>query len=223
MPLNSNEHTKAMITVAGGLAAVPKNVGTPEDNIVFKMNSDAEGPRGVYSLNDAGQWEPLFTQVQVYPIGGRWYMNLDKRWIGFSSAFGSQTDNYTQNSGTGPEPTLSWTNFGPFLREGATVREIKGMFRSSSTEVTGYDVRVLFQTGNLSSGNWDSNGETSQVTLFSADNVPFTDTNWAVVSWDCGQFVAPSDGVLLVHIRPVGTITAVRYIYGPLSLEYELA
>ncbi|UUV43190.1 hypothetical protein RCCWILLIS_18 [Rhodobacter phage RcCWillis] len=212
-----------MVTVAGSLSAVPKNVGTPEDNIVFKMNTDAEGPRGVYSLNDAGEWEPLFSQVQAYPIGGRWYCNIDRRWVGFSTSYGSQTDNYSQSNGTGAEPTLAWSNFGPFLRQGATAREIKGMFRSSSAEVTGYDVRVYFQTGNLSSGNWDSNGETTRDLLYSANNVSFVDTNWLEVSWPLGNFVAPSDGVILVHIRPVGTITAVRYIYGPLSLEYELA
>lgn len=58
-----------MITVVGSLSAVPADPDTPQDNIVFKMNDDADGPRGVYTLNDLGQWEPLFRQTQAYPIG----------------------------------------------------------------------------------------------------------------------------------------------------------
>ena len=221
--MDANEHTKTHITVCGSLSAVPVDLNTPQDNIVFKMNSDADGPRGVYMLNDAGAWEQVLTKLQAYPIGGRWYMNTDNRWVGFSSSYGSQTDNYNQSGGTGAEPAVSWANFGPFLLAGARVKRIKGMLRASSTEVTGFDVRVIFQTGNLDSGNWDSNGETTQTVLYSANNVAFTDTNWLAILWDLGDFNVPSDGVILVHIRPVGTITAVRYLYGPLSLEYELA
>lgn len=223
MPLNPDEYTKTDITVVGSLAAVPADPGTPQDNIVFKMNDDADGPRGVYMLNDAGNWEAVLSKLQSYPIGGRWYCNTDNRWVGFSTSFGSQTDNYNQTGGVGAEPTVSWANFGPFVLAGARVKRIKGMLRSSSTEVTGYNVRVIYQTGNLDSGNWDSNGETSQTVLYSADGVSFTDTNWLAVMWDLGDFTVPSDGVILVHIQPIGTITAVRYLYGPLSLEYEMA
>lgn len=160
---------------------------------------------------------------QSYGITGRWYMNTNNRWATFSAIYGVAIENYNQNGGTGAEPDVNWAFTGPFVRAGAVIHEVKGMLRSSSTEVTGIDVRVIFQSGNLASGNWDTNGETTQNLLYSGNNLPFTGTSWAAMGWDCGDFTPTQDGVVLVFIRPVGTITTVRYLYGPLSLEYTLA
>lgn len=160
---------------------------------------------------------------QAYGITGRWYMNTDNRWVTFPAAYGAATENYNQSGGTGTEPAVNWTFIGPFVRAGAVIHEVKGMLRASNVMVTGMDVRVIFQTGNLASGGWDTNAETSQNLLFSGNNLSFTDTNWLLCEWSCGDFVAPQDGVILVFIRPVGTVTAIQYLYGPLSLEYTLA
>uniref|UniRef100_A0AAU7VGT5 Tail fiber protein n=1 Tax=Dinoroseobacter phage vB_DshS_R26L TaxID=3161158 RepID=A0AAU7VGT5_9CAUD len=158
---------------------------------------------------------------QVYPIGGRWYMNTDNRWVGFSASYGAATENYNQNNGTGTEPSVVWNQFGPFIRQGAVLHKIKGALRSSSSETTAFDIRVILASSTaFAAGNWDSAGETTHNLVYSADNVSFTDTNWLPIDIDLGDWSVAADSFFLVFIKPVGTITAVRYLYGPLSLEY---
>jgi len=57
MSLTNNEYSKAFLTVVGSLSAVANEPDTVHDSIVFKMNDDADGPRGLYMVRADGSWE----------------------------------------------------------------------------------------------------------------------------------------------------------------------
>ena len=125
--------------------------------------------------------------------------------------YGAQSENNSQNSETGAEPTESWTNLGPFIPENTQVQRLRIGLRVNNTEITGFDARVYFQTGPRNAG-WSNTGTKNRTLIGSLDAVPLP-LGMNRSDLNLGGFVAPSDGYLLVFLRPVGALTATRYIY----------
>lgn len=161
------------------------------------------------------------TQRQVVDMGGRWYLYTDNRWVGFSLNYGSQTSNYNQNGGTGVEPNVIWSQIGPLILDGATVRKLRVAGRANSNEVTGIDLRLYHQTGTWD-GAWDSVGETTRTQLLAADNVVFSNADLKRHIFDINQAVV-GDGFLIMVVRPIGTLTTTRYLPSSVSLEWDMA
>lgn len=159
--------------------------------------------------------------TQVLYIGGRWYANTNNRWVGFSVNYGSNTENYNQNSGTGADPTVNWIFWGPTLTAGTKVTGFNMLVRPSNSEVTAIDVRLYHSRGPLD-GSWGNTGATTWDLIHAANNIGFTATNWTRYAPELTPYTCLDDGHFLMFIRPVGTISATRFIYGSTRVEYEV-
>ena len=154
-------------------------------------------------------------------VGGRIYCHSDNRWVTHNINYGVQSENISNNCGTGIDPTTSWTQMGAFVPKGAVLKSLSGLMRSSSTEVTGFDVQVFFQTGAFDTG-WNSDAETTRTLAASQTGVAL-DPGFNRVALDLGDLVAAEDGFVTFYVRPIGTISATRYLYASLAMNYLTA
>ncbi|MEP1522218.1 DUF2793 domain-containing protein [Ascidiaceihabitans sp.] len=154
-------------------------------------------------------------------MGGRFYCYTNNRWVTHQTSYGVQGENSSTNGGTGVDPSISWSHMGVFLPQGAALKALDGFLRASSTEITGYDVQFHFQTGPFDTG-WNANGSTVRTSVASQSGNTFL-PGFNRLGLDLGGFVAPTDGFALLFIRPIGAITATRYMYGGLALSYVTA
>jgi hypothetical protein len=143
-------------------------------------------------------------------IGGRYHLYTDKRWVGFSTNFGSQTENHNQGAGTASEPVVIFNQFGPFVLDGSSVKQLCIAGRCDHAEASGIDVRLYHQTGPWSLG-WDTLGETSRTLLLSADNLNFAGSAMRRHILNIDQPIV-GDGFLLMMLRPVGVLSVIRYL-----------
>jgi hypothetical protein len=153
-------------------------------------------------------------------LSGRWSCEANQ-WSGMNASFGASGGSHSQAAGTGSEPEVDYTFTGPLVPGGATLTEIEGAFRRGDAEITAADIRVTFQNGAWD-GTWDSDAETASTVLFAADNITLSDA-WTRVTGSLGGWVAPDDGFLLVFVRPVGALSATRFIYSSIRIGYLTA
>lgn len=151
-------------------------------------------------------------------VGGRFYCYTDNRWVTYFTTHGTKNPNISAGAGTGTDPTLSWQHIGAMVEKDACLQFIKSAHRVNSTEVTGVDMRVYFQTGPWDTG-WNSNGDVTRTLIGSVDNGTAA-TSFSQTTIDLGNFIAPEDGFVLFFMRPVGTITATRYLYSSMFLNF---
>ncbi|MDB4213361.1 DUF2793 domain-containing protein [Octadecabacter sp.] len=191
------------------------------DDFAVKVSADAATWNTGVSFDAATGRANFPSGAQVanrIDFGGRWYCYSDNRWVTFSAAYGIQSENNSQNGGTGAEPNETWSSLGSFIEKDAQLARFKCGLRSNSTDVTGLDMRVYFQTG-----PWDvswSNNASSTRTLVGPVDGSIVAAGFNRIDLDLGGFVAPDDGFLLVFLRPIGTRTSTRYIYSSMTASY---
>jgi hypothetical protein len=151
-------------------------------------------------------------------IGGRLYCHADNRWVTYSTSYGTKNENVSADSGTAADPAVAWRHFGALIEKDSRLQLVKSGLRCNSTEVTAADFRVYFQTGPWTTG-WSSDGDVTRTLIGTMDNVSIG-TGFRRMSIDLGDFIAPEDGFLLLFMRPIGTITATRYIYSSMFLNF---
>ena len=61
MDITGNEKTKTYLTITGRLSSIPIDVADADDNVVFKVEDTANGPRGLYVLQGNGEFVLLQT------------------------------------------------------------------------------------------------------------------------------------------------------------------
>lgn len=154
-------------------------------------------------------------------FGGRFFCYTDNRWVVFNSSFGVQTENHSTNAGTAAVPDVNFENMGVFVPQGTVLRTVSGMIRRSSAEVTGCDVQVHFQTG-PTGAPWASNADITRTLLAEVPGVTLQ-PGFQKLDMDLGEMVALSDGFVLFFLRPIGALTATRYIFNSMVLEYLTA
>lgn len=154
-------------------------------------------------------------------MGGRFYCYTNNRWVTHQTAYGVQGENSSTNGGAAADPVVGWEHMGVFLPQGAALKSLDGFLRASSSEVTGYDVRMYFQTGPFDTG-WNTDAETVRSLVAAQAGNTFL-PGFNRLGLDLAGFEAPADGFALLFIRPIGTISATRYIYGGLALSYVTA
>jgi hypothetical protein len=151
-------------------------------------------------------------------VGGRFYCYTDNRWVTHNSAYGAQTENVFDNGGTGTEPAVSWENMSALVSQNSCLKTLEVALRSSSTETTGYDLRVYFQTGPWGAG-WTSDGGVTRTLVGSVDNATAAN-GFNRVTVDLGNYEVPADGFVLVFMRPIGTLSDTSYFYTSMFLTY---
>jgi hypothetical protein len=151
-------------------------------------------------------------------LGGRWYCYTDNRWVSHNTAFGNQSDNINNNSGTGVDPSVDWTQLGALMPKDATLQNLTAALRRNNSQITGFDLRVYFQTGPWSAG-WDSDAASTRSLVFSEDGITL-DGGFNRYIAELGGYTAPEDGFILIFVRPVGTLSATRYLFSSMNLTY---
>jgi hypothetical protein len=154
-------------------------------------------------------------------VGGRYYCFTNNRWVTQQISYGVQSENNSNNCGTGTEPALSWQHMGAYLPKGATLQSLDGVLRRSFSEVTGFDLRVYLQHG-PASGDWEADGDTTRLPVADLLGEPLS-AGFNTLALGLGDTVMPEDGFVMVYLRPVGSITATRYLYGSVVLSYLTA
>lgn len=225
MSLEINDSQMVKVRVVGSWDVKPDSgANEAEDSLIYNQGQGSQA-RGLYIQKADGGYDRLVPESEIkreniFTIGGRWYMNADNRWVYFSTAYGAATENYSQNAGTGTEPTYSWAGMGPMVFDGARVTRLRGALRSSNSETTGANIRLVHHTGDFT-GTWDSNGETTFNVLYSG-SISFTNTDWLKVDIPLDGAIV-GDGFIVMYMQPIGTITALRYVYSSLGVTVELA
>ena len=125
------------------------------DDFSIKVSNDSMSWNTALTLDGATGRAEFQSGAQVacrVDIGGRVYCYTDNRWVTHHSAFGAQTENVSSNGGTDAEPTKSWANMSVLVAQKSRLTTLEVALRPSSTEITGYDLRVYFQTGPWGAG-----------------------------------------------------------------------
>lgn len=165
---------------------------------------------------------PTSPSRQIVPYSYRYSLLGDKRWCAPLENCGSA--NASENLGTGAEPNIAWRAKGVFVPAGSVLHAFRLAGNMNNTEITGLDLRVYFQTGPWNA-SWNSNGETTRQTLFSANDAGF-DGGTALQRLQIAlDFTAPEDGYFFAAIRPnaASTPTATRYFFATGALDASLA
>lgn len=187
-------------------------IKTTADNATWNTGLNVDSATGKASFPSGAR-----TLIRA-ETGARWSCYTDNRWVTYNNNNGIQHENATTSSGTGAEPDESWLNQGVIVKAGTVLQDMHGAIRYSSGEITGYDLRVFFQTGPWSNG-WSSNASVSRTQILAADSVSLAN-GFNEINYDLNGFEAPDSGFILVFFRPIGTITATRYLNTSISLTY---
>ena len=151
-------------------------------------------------------------------FGGRWYCYTNNRWVTHSPTYGIQTENNNASAGTDAEPALAWTQIGAQIPKDAQLQNFTASLRPNFVQVVGFDLRIFFQTGTWAT-EWATDGATQRTVVASEDNIS-VNSGFIHYESDLGQLIAPDNGFLIVMLRPVGTLTATRYLYAAMTATY---
>lgn len=191
------------------------------DDFDIKVSADAATWNTGMSIDAATGVASFPSGAKVYgrtELGGRFYCYSDNRWITHSGSQGPAAENISNSGGTGVDPTLTWSDLGVLITQGTRLDRINLALRRNSAEITGYDLQVYFQTGPWDS-DWSSDAQTTRTLIGSLTAEP-VGTGFARAEVDLGGFEAPDDGFILMYLRPTGTISSTRYLYGGVFLSF---
>ena len=153
---------------------------------------------------------PATPARQILPLHLRYALETDLRWCG-PGADASQTL-AAENLGTGAEPDVLWNAKGIFVPAGSVLSHVVLAGDIASAEVASLDLRVFFQHGPW--GGWSDTPGTTRVTLHSADAAGLAGGAGMQRLGIPLSYTAPTDGYLLLALRPgAGSIlTATRHV-----------
>jgi hypothetical protein len=195
--------------------------GSLESNCLYLVR--AGDGFDLYGTTSAGVAVPL-NQPQLHQShwAGRFYCHTNNRWVGWHANYGPNNQNWNSNAGTGAEPTSTFTRLGMNIAQGAVMSRVRMAGRVNNAEVTGFDFRVVHDTGPF--GTWNSNAGTTRTTLFSANGLTFSGANVQTqFEFDLSAAAAiPADGYIKCFFRPTGTITGTHNFFNALSVDYFL-
>lgn len=192
----------------------------------FSIKVSADGGTWNTALEvDAGTGQVHFPSGSAtrtrFPITGRWDCYTNAAWAGFHSQFGHEGGQHNNSCGTGAEPNVNWSYLGLPLAGGAVLHALSGLVRVNASDVTALDMRVCAQYG-LPDGTHDSNADITRDTLWSVDGHALNGTGFGPLSADLGGYTMPRDGMLLIFVRPQGTLAAKRSAYLSTALDMVL-
>jgi hypothetical protein len=173
------------------------------DDFSIKVSNDSMSWNTSLTLDGAtGRAEfPSGAQVACrVDIGGCVYCYTDNRWVTHHPAFGVQTENLLSNGGNGAEPAVSWEDMSALVSQKSRLTTLEVALRSNSTEVTGYDLHVYYQTGLWGAG-WTSDGSVTRTLVGSVDNATSV-AGFNRVTVDLGRYEVQDDGFVVVFFAP---------------------
>lgn len=164
---------------------------------------------------------------------GRFYLDTDNRWITSSDdLYGTNYYQFAENAGTGATPITEWEHMGEMIKAGTTIKTLNFAARANNLEVTDLEFYIIARQPNPIT-RWqtglDNDGEDVNTLLHNglyhtpAVGVTFSgamnDLHWREI--DINHTVT-EDCILSIYLRPLGTITARRYLYSSWLWELDL-
>jgi len=61
--------------------------------------------------------------------------------------------------------------------------------------------------------SWDTTGETTRDVLYTGDDFSLFGTDWMLFDPAITEYTCPADGFIILYIKPIGSLTATRYVY----------
>ena len=152
--------------------------------------------------------------MSVYPLdfSGRYYAYTNLRWVSQRVAYGVSTENHNQNFGLGADPVPPRDAQGHLVRAGSVIKDIAIRPDVNNSQVTAFDAAIIHvDNAGVSSILW--RGLSLAVSTNASVNMSFIDLGSGVV--------IPSDGVLMFAIKPIGVLSATRYISASVNVMID--
>lgn len=153
-------------------------------------------------------------------VGGRWNCEANGSWYTTSPALGAAGETHSERVGNGAEPNVDWTHWGMRLPAGARIDKVEGLLRANNAEIGGIDLRVLCHHAPMS-GPWDGSAPQDSVDLVRLDGWTLG-LGWRGLDMSPGVTL-PNDGMLIVAMRPTGTVSSRRYVIGQIEVVWTPA
>lgn len=193
------------------------------DDFSIKVSADGSGFTEALRIDAAtgAVALPATGTRQILPYNYRYYLYTDKRWVSTTANSGTQTAN--RNLGSGSEPNIGWDTKGLFIPAGSVLNHFVLAGSFSNSQIADLDVRVQFQHGDWN-GTWGNSNTTTRAALYSADTVGISGGNGMQRTTLPLNYTTPSDGYLIMALRPnaASTLTATRYFYCAAALDLTL-
>lgn len=209
-------------------------------SVVFQSNWIGHAEFGLTGSNDfqvkvsddgstfqtAMQVDKATGQVQ-FPLGaqtaaridftGLWAANSDFSWVTFSLNYGANQGAYRENAGANLEPVFEPTQVGPIVRKGSRMRSFLTTLKSTHADVTGCNIRLVFQYVESGQEWTDANLQTR--VLFAENEIAVSTNSYSMVDAQLSDYKCPENGFLLMFVKPIGSSTGSDYIGSSTSIE----
>lgn len=225
---------------AGHQVKINKAAETDTNSLLFQTGFSGRAEMGcagsdafsVKVSDDAGIWRDAIvadpatglvkfpsgarTRQQI-PFGGRWNMETTDTWVTFWLGTGIASSSHAHTCGDGDEPDLEWPAIGLYVAAGTTLLGVKGLLRALTPIMTGYDLKIYFQTG-PSDATWIGDDKTTRTLLYQTAGEPIS-AAWRPCTAAFSPFDIEQDGFVCVYFRPTGTVTSQQSITAALALD----
>lgn len=155
---------------------------------------------------------------------GRWYCYTDNRWVTNSDDnYGPTYYQFNESGGTGADPLIEWEHQGDMLPAGTLIKSIIISCRTTSTEVTDFEfalVRTTPEVGRAESGV-DNDAEDVHAEIYRDFYFNPTTPGQPAMTGNTNDLHVREIPINVtleelnkvgMYIKPVGTITANRYL-----------
>lgn len=189
------------------------------DGFAIKVSADGAAWREALAVDPASGRVRFPSGASVpghVSVTGRWACNPDNAWVTFDGDMGATGATFDTDAGTLAEPQLDWSGLAIFAPGGAALSRISGLVRPLSSEITGFDLRVVVQYPGGPA--WNSEAGTTRQTILSLDGASLAG-GWTTLEESLGGFVMPAAGQVSICLRPQGAITATRHVATSLAVE----
>ena len=167
---------------------------------------------------------------------GRIYAYTDNRWVtGNDDNYGPTHIQWNEGGGTGADPIVEWEHQGIPIAPNTRITRFYMMARSNSVEVTDFEV-CIYKTLPSTPARWEGVGVDNDAEIVSveiwrdnffspASGTAFTgamnDRHLRIVDISGPNAEYTEFGELRIYFRPVGTITATRYLQTTIMFDTE--
>lgn len=159
----------------------------------------------------------------MIPLTGRFYLYTDNRWVTDSDDnYGPSYYQFNESGAVGVTPVMEWEHMGIFVPAGRTIEKFHFTGKTNNSQVTDLEFYCVLRYPDPITrweSGMDNDGEDDHVLLLnSLFMAPVGETAFTGGTndshrrtWTIGQSV-DQDSYLSVYIRPVGVLTATRYM-----------
>lgn len=160
--------------------------------------------------------------IKTHTFEGLYVMSTDNRWVSNDAFLGTSSSSFNQSHGTGITPSVIWYSMGALdLPQGAVLKKITIFGRTNSTEVTSLNAHISVQgDANYNSIATADNTEVlTQLTLIHPSNNTTVFNTWDI---NLNNYVLTKNRVIVICLRPNGTLTSQHNLYSRVKIEYLL-